>query len=46
VAIAIVINGGGVGIEPMAPMAVSLIVAVVDGGGKDGIFTTNFHNND
>jgi hypothetical protein len=40
----VVVNDGGSGIEPAAPMAVSSTVAAVDGGGKDGVFTTNSHN--
>ncbi len=45
-AIVVVVNGGGSGIEPVAPMAASLTVVAVDGGGKDGIFTNISHNND
>ena len=44
-AIAVIVNGGGGGIEPMAPMAVSLIVAAVDGGSNNSIFTNASHNN-
>jgi hypothetical protein len=45
-AIAVVIDGGSSGIKPTALMAASLTVAAVDGGGNDGIFTTNSYNND
>jgi hypothetical protein len=44
-AIAVVVNGGGSGIQPMAPMAAWLTVAAVDGGGDDGIFTNASHDN-
>jgi hypothetical protein len=40
-AIAVVVDGGSGGIEPTAPMTVLLMVAAVDGGAEDGIFTTN-----
>ncbi len=44
--IAVVIGGGGAGIEPTAPMAASSMVAAVDGDGIDGVFTTASHNKD
>ncbi len=34
------------GIELMALMVVSLMVVVVDGSSKDGIFNTNSHDDD
>ncbi len=40
VAIAVVVVDGGSGIEPTAPMAALLTVAVVDGSGDNGVFTT------
>ncbi len=43
-AIAVVVDGNGGGIEPTVPMAALLSVAAIDGGAKDGIFTTNSHN--
>ena len=43
VAIAVVINGSGGGIELTAPMVASLMVAAVDGGSDDGIFPTASH---
>jgi hypothetical protein len=46
VAIAVVVNGSIGGIEPTAPMAVLSMVAAVDGGGNDGIFTTPSHDKD
>jgi hypothetical protein len=36
--IAVVVDGGGGGIEPTAPMAASFSVEAFDGGGKDGVF--------
>ncbi len=48
-AIAVVIDNDGGGIEPMVPMVASLMVATVaavDGGAEDGVFTTNSHNDD
>ncbi len=44
-AIAVVIDGGSSGIEPMAPMAASS-TAVVDGGSDNGAFTTASHKDD
>jgi hypothetical protein len=46
VVIAVAVDGSGDGIEPTAPMAALLMVAAVVGGSKDGIFTTNSHDND
>ncbi len=40
VAIGVVVDGRGSGIEPMAPMSVSSTVAAVDGSGNNGVFTT------
>jgi hypothetical protein len=45
-AIAVVVDSGVGGIEPMAPMAASSTVSVVDGGGNDGVFTHASHDND
>jgi hypothetical protein len=45
-AIAVVVNGGVDGIELKDPMAVLLTVAAVGSGGKDGIFTTSYYDND
>jgi hypothetical protein len=45
-AIAVVIDGGGSGIEPTAPMVALSTVAAVDGSGNDGVFTTTSYNND
>jgi hypothetical protein len=45
-AIAVVVNGGGSGIEPTAPIAASLMVAVVDGVSDDGVFTNASHDDD
>ncbi len=42
----VVVDGGGSEIKPTAPMVVSPTVAAVDGGGKDGVFITNSHNDD
>jgi hypothetical protein len=44
--IAVVVNGGGSGIELMALMAALSMVAAVDGGGNDGVFTTPSYNDD
>jgi hypothetical protein len=44
--IAVVVDSGGGGIEPTVSMAASLMVAVVDGGSNDGVFTTTSHDND
>jgi hypothetical protein len=46
VAIAVVVDGGGSGIESMAPMVALSMVAVVDGGGNNGIFTTASQDDD
>jgi hypothetical protein len=46
VAIAVVVDGAGGGIELMVPMAASSAVAAVDGGGNDGVFTDASHDND
>jgi hypothetical protein len=46
VAIAVVVNEGGSGIEATVLMAVSSTVVAVDGGGNDGFFTTNSHDHD
>jgi hypothetical protein len=46
VAIAVVVDGGGSGIEPTAPMVASLTVVAVDGGGNDGVVTTTSYDND
>jgi hypothetical protein len=46
VAIAVIINSGGGGVEPTAPMAATLMVAAVDSGGNNGIFITASHDND
>jgi hypothetical protein len=43
-AIAVVVAGGGSGIEPTAPMAVSSTVAAVDGSGDNGVFTTTSYD--
>jgi hypothetical protein len=46
---AVIVNivfGGGVGIEPMAPMVALSTVVAVDGGGNDGIFTTTSYGDD
>ncbi len=45
-AIAVVVDGGGGGIEPTALMVVSLTMAVVDGGSNNGVFTTTSYNKD
>ncbi len=45
-AIVVIVDGSGSGIEPMVPMAGSPKVVAVVCGGKDGVFTTNSHNND
>ncbi len=45
-ALAALVDGSGSGIEPTAPMAALFMVAEVDGGGNDGIFTTASHDND
>ncbi len=44
-AIAVVVDGGDDGIDSKAPMAVSLTIGAVDGGGNDGVFTTRYNNN-
>jgi hypothetical protein len=44
-AIAVIVDGGSSGIEPLAPMAALLTVAAVDGDGNDGIFTKASHDN-
>ncbi len=46
VAIEFVVDRGGSGIEPTAPMATSLTVAAVDSGSNNGVFTTASHVND
>jgi hypothetical protein len=43
-AIAVVADGGGGGIKPMAPMAASSMVVAVNCSGIDGVFTTAFHD--
>jgi hypothetical protein len=45
-AIAVIVNGGGSGIELTAPMVASSTVVEVDGSGNDGVFTTIYYNND
>ncbi len=45
-AIAVVVDGSNNGMEPTAPMAALSTVAVVDGGGNKGIFTTTLYSND
>ncbi len=42
---AVVVNGGGSGMEPMAPMAASLTAVAVDGGGGDGDVATAINDN-
>jgi hypothetical protein len=42
--IAVIVDGGSGGIKPMAPMAASLTVAVVDADSDGGIFTAAFHD--
>jgi hypothetical protein len=44
--IAVVVEGSGGEIEPMAPMMVSSTVAAVDGGGNNGFFTTTSYEDD
>jgi hypothetical protein len=41
----VVVDGGGGGMEPMAPMAASLTAVAVDGGGGDGIVAAAVNNN-
>jgi hypothetical protein len=43
--VAVVVEGGNNGIEPMAPMAALLTVVAVDGG-NNGIFTSTSYDND
>jgi hypothetical protein len=45
-AIVVIVGSGSGRIEPMVPMAASLTVAAVDGGGNDCIFTNTSHDND
>ncbi len=45
-AIAVIVNGGNNGIEPMATIAGLLTVAAVDGSGNNGIFTSSYYDND
>ncbi len=44
VAIAVIVDGSSCGTEPTVPMAALLTVAVVDGGGNNGVFITASHN--
>jgi hypothetical protein len=37
---AVVIDGGGGGMEPMAPMAALLTAVAIDGGGGNGVVAT------
>jgi hypothetical protein len=45
-AIAVTVDGGGSGIEPIVLMVALLAVVVADGGGNNGIFTDASHHND
>ncbi len=45
-AIAVAVDSGSGGIEPMVPMAASSTVALVDGGSNNGVFTNTSHDND
>jgi hypothetical protein len=45
-AIEVIVDGGDTGIEPTAPMAASLTVAAVDGGGNNGDLTPSYYDND
>ncbi len=42
---AVIVDGGSSRIELTVPMAASLTVAAVDGGGNYGVFTTVSHDN-
>ena len=43
---AVVIDRGGGGMEPMAPMGASSTAVAVDGGGSNGIVPATIDNND
>ncbi len=45
-AMAVVVDGGGGGIEQTALMAALSMVVAVDGSREDGDFTTNSHDDD
>jgi hypothetical protein len=46
VTIAVVVDSGGGGIEPTAPMAALSTVVAVNGSGDNGVFTNASHNKD